>query len=506
MRHCFTIVLTAAWLAIPGTLRADERPNVVLILVDDMGFSDLGCYGGEIDTPHLDRLADGGLRFSEFYNCAKCETTRATLMSGRYHPEVGVGKLSNCVTVAEAMREAGYTTLMTGKWHLGSSPVQRGFDRYFGHLSGACNFFTGDNSFRLDDEPFDVPKEGFYTTDANTDYAIEFLEESDRGKPFFLYIAYNAPHYPLHVPRQEFEKYRGKYLIGWDELRSRRYRRILELGLLEREYPLAPRPDDVPAWDSLTDEEKDVQDLMMAAYAGMIDRVDQSVGRLVEKLKSLGVFENTLILFLSDNGACPFQRTKKETLEKRLLPWDPASYWTYDKGWAHACNTPFREYKRNQHEGGISTPLVAHWPRGIAEPGRITHQPGHLVDIMATCIDLARFEYPETYRGEPVGPPRGRSLVPILAGKQRTPPDRLFFTFYGTHNALRSGDWKLVNKDRGPWELYNVTQDRTELDDRAELEPDRLSEMKAQWDELARGMDVSPKPLGRKKKPKKEAP
>ncbi len=492
------LVLLALLLNAPSS--AAERPNVVLIMVDDMGYSDLGCYGGEIQTPNLDRLASQGLRFAQFYNCAKCETTRATLMSGRYHPEVGIARLDRCVTIAEALRSGGYITLMTGKWHLSSSPVQRGFDRYFGHLSGACNFFTGDNSFRLNDEPFQVPSEGFYTTDANTDYAIRFLDEIDNDKPFFLYIAYNAPHYPLQAPREEVEKYRGKYLIGWDQLRQQRYEKIKSLGLLKADCPPAPRPEDVPSWDSLTDEERDEQDLVMATYAGMIDRVDQNIGRLVEKLQTMQVFENTLLLFLSDNGACPFQRTKPETRAKRLLPWDPASYWTYDTRWAHACNTPFREYKRNQHEGGISTPLIAHWPAGIREPGTITQQPGHLVDIMATCLDLAGVEYPSMWQGQPVGPPRGRSLLPILAGRQREPHDELFFTFYGTHNALRKGDWKLVNKDGGPWELYNLDADRTEQHDLSETEASRLAGMQQRWEQWARAMEVSQRKPAKAKK------
>jgi arylsulfatase len=273
-----------------------------------------------------------------------------------------------------------------------------------------------------------------------------------------------------------------------------------DLGILRHDYPLSPRPADVPAWDTLAEEERDVQDLVMAAYAGMIDRVDQNVGRLVGKLDAMGVLDNTLILFLSDNGACPFQRTKKATRQQLLMPWDPNSYWTYDKGWAHACNTPFREYKRNQHEGGISTPLIAHWPRGIAQPGSITREVGHLVDIMATCLDLAKTEYPKTHQGQPVGPPRGRSLVPILAGRERAPRKSLFFTFYGTHNALREGDWKLVNKDRGPWELYNLESDRTELKDLAPLEPDRLRRMQAQWEQAAGEMGVPAKPRARRKK------
>lgn len=492
------VILATGW-AVADDRANDDRPNIVLIMVDDMGFSDLGCYGSEIDTPHLNRLAEEGLRFTQFYNCAKCETTRATLLSGRYHPEVGIRQMSNCVTIAEAMRLGGYGTLMTGKWHLTSTPVQRGFDRYFGHLSGACNFFTGDNTFRLDDEPFQVPKQGFYTTDANTDYAIRFLNERDKQKPFFLYVAYNAPHYPLHAPQEEVEKYRGRYKIGWDELRRRRFAKMKELGILPPDARLSPRPDDVPAWESQSAAERDEQDLVMAAYAGMIDRVDQNIGRLVTALKEMGVYENTLLLFLSDNGACPFQRTRQATREKRLMPWDPASYWTYDKRWAHACNTPFREYKRNQHEGGISTPLIAHWPGRIKRPGSITRQPGHLVDVMATCLDVAGVRYPESVGDHEVGPARGKSLAPIFAGRQRAARDYLFFTFYGTHNALRAGDWKLVNKDRGPWELYNLASDRSELTNLAESEAERLQKLQRVFEAMSARMGGIGRRGGKKK-------
>ena len=478
-----------AWLPVlltAATANSDDRPNIVLVMVDDMGYSDIGCYGGEVETPNLDQLAMVGLRFTQFYNCAKCETTRATLLSGRYHPEVGIGKLNNCITIAEGMKLGGYSTLMTGKWHQSSTPIDRGFDRYFGHLSGACNFFTGDHTFRLGREKFQVPQHGFYTTDANTDYAIEFLNESNRDKPFFLYIAYNAPHYPLHAPEKAVKKYRGKYMLGWDVLRKQRHARMKQLGIVDADWPLTPRPDNVPAWDELTEAEQDRQDLMMAAYAGMIDRVDQNIGRLFEHLKKMDEYENTLFLFLSDNGACPFQRTTQKTLEENLMPWDPESYWTYDQRWAHACNTPFREYKRNQHEGGIATPMIAHWPRGLAEHGTISHQPGHLVDIMATCLDLGGIEYPKSYHGKPVGPGRGKSLAPIFAGKRRQPHDELFFTFYGKHNALRAGPWKLVNKDGGSWELYNLEEDRSETHDLARTQPDKLRELQNRWANLVK--------------------
>jgi arylsulfatase len=491
-------LVTTLFLIHPVVLAAPPRPNVVLIMVDDMGFTDIGCYGGEIKTPNLDQLAVDGLRFTEFYNCAKCETTRATLLSGRHYTEDGVTKLQNCVTLADVMRAGGYTTLMTGKWHQAKTPIQQGFDRYFGHLSGATNFFTGDDTFRLDDEPFQVPDKGFYTTDANTDYAIQFLDQATRDKPFFLYVAYNAPHYPLQAPREEVEKYRGKYLGGWDQLRQTRYAGIKKAGLLKKDYEPAPRPKDVPAWSTLSDMERDREDLLMATYAGMIDRVDQNIGRLVEKLKARGEWENTLLLFLSDNGACPFQRTKQSTLKNNLMPWDPNSYWTYDKGWAHACNTPFREYKQNQHEGGISTPLIAHWPAGIKKGGSITHQPGHLVDIMATCLDLAGLTHPRSYQGESVGPPRGSSLAAIFAGKQRTQPD-IAFSFYGKNNALRVGKWKLVNINFREWELYDLENDRTELHNLADENPTQLAIMKKRWAEMEKEFGMKKKP-GKSKK------
>ena len=357
--------IAAAWLAtmaMAGVASADERPNVIVIVVDDMGFSDLGCYGSEIDTPRLDKLAADGLRFTQFYNCAKCETTRACLLSGRYHGEVGVGKLENCVTIAEVLRGAGYHTLMSGKWHQAGNPVQRGFNRYFGHLSGACNFFTGDNTFRLDDQEFEVPKSGFYTTDANTDYALEFLKERPANKPFFLYLAYNAPHYPLHAPQAEVEKYRGKYKDGWDALRKKRLARMKQLGIIDDRSPLSPRPDDVPAWESLGDKEQDQQELCMAAYAGMIDRVDQNIGRLVDYLEEDRALENTLILFFSDNGACPFQRTTEVTRKNNLMPWDPKSYWTYDKGWGprlqHALPRVQAKPARRRHLHRHDRPLA----------------------------------------------------------------------------------------------------------------------------------------------------
>ncbi len=462
---------------------AADKPNIIVILVDDLGWSDLGCYGSEIRTPVLDRLAAGGLRFTHFYNTAKCAETRAALLTGLYHPEVGVAALRDCMTLGEAMRRAGYFTVMTGKWHLGKQPTDRGFDRYFGHLSGATNFFRGDNSFRLNGEPFKVPESGFYTTDANTDYAIRFLREAPgTGKPFFLYLAYNAPHYPLQAPKEEVDKYRGKYRVGWDELRRQRYARQKEMGLLAREWPLSPRPADVKPWDGLSEKEKDKEDLRMAAFAGMVDRVDQNVGKLVAELERTGTLENTLLFFLSDNGACPFERSKHTDLP----PWDPGSYWTYDTSWAHACNTPFRLYKQNQHEGGISTPLIVHWPRGLkVKGGSITHQPGHLVDIMATCLEAAGSSYPESFEGRPIKPLRGKSLLPIFGGERRAGHETIYFQF-SSNRAVRQGRWKLVSARGGPWELYDIEADRTEMNNLASSEPDRVAKMAELWEDWAR--------------------
>ena len=497
-----------------GLLSADEaktktkeaRPNIVLIMVDDMGFSDIGCYGGEVITPNLDSLAASGLRFTQFYNCAKCETTRATMLSGKYYPEVGKTKMTNCITIAEGLKSAGYRTLMTGKWHINGTPNGRGFEKFFGHLSGACNFFTGDDTFRFNEEKFEVPKKGFYTTDANTDYAIRFLDETHKespDKPFFLYIAYNAPHYPLQAPKEDVMKYRGKYKIGWDKLREKRFARQKEIGLFPSDTKLSPRPKKVPAWDSLTEKEKDHEALMMATFAGMIDRVDQNIGRLIAKLDSIGQRDNTLFMFLDDNGACPFQRSKKETIENNLMPWDPDSYWCYDHRWAHACNTPFREYKQNQHEGGITSPMIVNWPARLKKPGTITAQPGHLVDIMATCLDVAETTYPTEFKGEKLSPPRGLSLKPIIDGETRKPHEAIFFSFYGKNNGLRMGDWKLVNIDFGNFELYNIADDRTELKDLSKSHPEQFKKLKKKWHEIAEEIGEKKRTKNKQKKKNK---
>ena len=463
----------------PPVFSANEKkPNIVLIMVDDMGYSDLGCFGGEIDTPNIDKLASEGMKFTQFYNTAKCSPTRASLLSGCYHRQVGEMKLANCITLAEAMKRADYTTLMTGKWHLNGNPVERGFDRYFGHLSGATNFFKGDNTFRLDDKPYKVEGDKFYTTDANTDYAIKFLRQSkEKTKPFFLYIAYNAPHYPLQAWPEDIAKYRGKYMKGWDALRKERHERQLKMSLVKPEWKLTPRDKDVKPWDELSEKEKKKEDHVMAVFAAMVDSVDQNIGRLVAELKSQGVADNTLLMFLSDNGGCPFQRTKTWD-----MPPGPAnSYYTYHKGWAQLSNTPFRLYKQNQHEGGISTPLIANWP-GVIKPGSVTDQPGHIIDIMATLLDITGTSYPSDHNGQKLTPLKGKSLLEVFKGKHRIGHDELFFEF-AKYKALRMGKWK-ISWQKKKWELYDIEADRTELNDLAEKMPEKVKQMAKRYNTL----------------------
>ena len=491
MKTKLTLVpLFVAMCGFPIAVHAAQRPNIILIMADDLGFADLGCYGSEIETPNLDALAAGGLRFTQFYNTAKCHSSRVSLLTGLYCDQAGSASLSRGATIAEVLGDSGYFTAMVGKWHLSREPTDFGFQRYWGHLSGATNFFTGDNSFRLNGQPWPVPAtlngRPFYTTHAIMDFALDFLEEATAvDKPFLLYTAFNAPHYPLQAPQPAVRKYDGRYDDGWDKLRLQRHRRQLKMGLLPAKWKLSPRPDHVPAWNILDAEERQWEADRMEVFAAMVDLIDQNVGRLVDFLKQKGLYEDTLILFCSDNGACPFERTRG----RYLKPWDAKSYWTYDASWAHAGNTPFRLYKQNQHEGGISSPLIVHWPAGLkTQSGEITRQPGHLIDFMATFVDLAGATYPEQVGDRRVDPLQGKSLLPIFRGDTRPGHDTLYFHF-GTDRALRQGEWKLVSAKLGKWELYNLDQDRTELHDLSQQEPQRVATMAAEWFRMAEHVD-----------------
>lgn len=477
---------------------APQRPNIVLIMADDMGFSDLGCYGSEIATPNLDRLAAGGLRFTQFYNTARCCPTRAALLTGLYSHQAGVGHMvedrgaaayrgflnERCVTIAEALKPAGYVTYLSGKWHVGEDrphwPVDRGFDHSYSLVSGGTNYFRLDPGRKLvrDDQLIEPPGD-WYITDAISEAAAEFVaEHGPRQEPFFLYVAYTAPHWPLHAHADDIAKYRGRYREGWDALRQQRQQRMIELGIVDARWPLTPRDPDVPAWTDV--KEQEAYDLKMAVYAAQIDRMDQGIGMILDQLEKTGADRNTLVLFLADNGGCA------EEIDRGRpgVPPGPAdSFLRYGLPWANASNTPFRLYKHWVHEGGIATPLIAWWP-GVIQAGGLTHEPGHVIDLMATCLDVSGAEYPQTHRGHDVIPLEGRSLVPVLAGGTRPGHEAIFWEHEG-NRAVRQGPWKLVSRFPGDWELYNLAADRTELTNLAVEQPDKVRELAGLYEQWA---------------------
>lgn len=492
--------LALAWMTLlPAFATASQpqasRPNFLIIMADDLGFSDLGCYGSEIETPNLDRLAADGVRFSQFYNTAKCHSSRISLLTGRYAFQAGNTALTNAVTTAEVLQPAGYFTMMAGKWHLDKQPTDFGFHRFFGHLSGACSYYKGDKTFRLNGEPWQVPDKGFYTTVANVDHALQFLGEArESKKPWYLYLAFNAPHAPLQPLEVDYKKYLGRYNAGWDVMRAARVAKQKALGLFGKELEPSPRPEHIPAWDKLTPAWREWESRRMAAYAALIDRVDQELGRLFDDLKAKGEFDNTLILFVSDNGACPYDRSNQGMHGE---PFDPNSSWSDSTGWAWARNTPFRFYKQNQFEGGISTPGIIHWPAGLKpKPGSIVHSPVHLVDVLPTLAELAGAALPRKWPDRDLRPVAGVSFADLLRGESRPSRPPLYFIF-SSDRGLRDGDWKLASYKSLPWELYNLAEDRTELHNLASQEPDVLRRMAAQWHDLAENLDHAPANLRR---------
>ncbi|HEY4207926.1 MAG TPA: arylsulfatase [Puia sp.] len=506
----------------PANPSPSARPDIVLIMADDMGFSDIGCYGGEISTPHIDQLAREGLRFTRMYNNAFCSPTRASLLTGLFPHQAGMGILAgphpgpegpyegylndHCVTLAETLKDAGYYTAMSGKWHLGEYlphwPVNRGFDNYFGLISGSSNYFditkTKGGSvvthMALDGQPYMPPKEGFYMTDAITKYAVDILAaRKEKQQPCFLYVAYNAPHWPLHALPEDIAKYKGKYMLGWDSLRSQRYRRQLRTGLFGPETKLSPRDSAVDSWDALSAEQKEQMASKMAVYAAQVDRMDQGIGRILDQIKASGREKNTIVIFLSDNGACaeggPQGFDKKNN---GLPPGGVDSYMSYGQSWANASNTPFRYFKKWLHEGGISTPLIIRWPAGIstARQGSIVRQVAHAIDIMPTVCDVTGAAYPKQVKGKDILPAEGQSLLPAIEQGQTKPHKPLYWALLG-HKAILMDNYKLeaTGKD-APWELYNVASDRTELHDLAATYPDRVKGMAAMWERWAKNAGV----------------
>tara|TARA_R110002050_G_scaffold92809_5_gene194135 strand:+ start:14044 stop:15681 length:1638 start_codon:yes stop_codon:yes gene_type:complete len=514
----FSLLTLATTLTL--SVSASQKPNIILIMADDMGFSDIGCYGGEVQTPNLDKLAGHGVRFKQFYNAARCCPTRASLMTGLYPHQTGIGHMTNtpnnptqhnyglpgyqgylnkeCVTIAEMLKLSGYQTFMTGKWHLGYHgkekwPLQRGFDQFYGILSGASNYFKPEAPRGLSLGNESVKPEGeYYTTDAFTDYAIRFIGESTPDKPYFLYLSYTAPHWPLHALQEDIDKYRGKYLNGWTEIRKARLAKMKAIGLLEKDVDLSDQAG--PDWDSLSEEQKKEMDLRMAIYAAQIDRMDQNIGRLVEFLETRGDLENTIIFFLSDNGACAeggmLGGGKAEDLESQrgfLL--------SYGEAWANVSNTPFKRYKHWVHEGGISTPLIVHWPNGISKDrqGQWIEEYGFLPDIFASIKAVAHADYPRSYQGIQLPDLIGKSIFSAISNNKPIHDGPIFWEHEG-NKAVRLGSFKLVsawdNTNHENWELYDLETDPAELDDLASQQPGKVSQMKKMWGEWAKNHRV----------------
>lgn len=501
-----------------------ERPNIVILFADDMGFSDIGCFGSEIETPNLDRLAANGLRYTQFYNTGRCCPSRASILTGLYSHQADIGHMAGdtgvrgyrdrlsfeAVTLAEVLGSAGYHTVMTGKWHLGwrdeGAPTARGFQHFYGTRGYIDSYYTIvprtevylNNQLVLPVTETPVhhldPEKEWYTTDVFTDYAIHFVEEIRKGddEPFFLYLAYNAPHFPLHGKPEDTEKYRGKYREGWQVFREARHRKLVEMGIVEGTTKLSDL--DVDPFASLTEEQRDDLDFKMALFAGIIDRLDQNIGRFVEFLDSIGELENTLIVFVSDNGGTRetglFGIKGEANTVANYDAWARKGGWTssYGQGWANLSNAPFRRYKRENHEGGISAPFVVHWPKGIQARGELRHQVAHLIDLMPTFVEVSGAEYPSEWKGNAIQPMEGQSLVDSFAADSRD--SRTLFWEHEGNRAVRVGDWKLVGQRDADWELYDMASDRSETRNLASSEKERFSELKSTWDKWAERVNV----------------
>lgn len=531
------------------------RPNIIVIMSDDMGYSDIGCYGSEIETPTLDQLAANGLRYTQFYNTARCCPTRASLLTGLYAHQAGVGQMTsdgrqpgyrgdlshNALTMAELLKTAGYRTYMSGKWHVtrqltpegdkSNWPRQRGFDRFYGTIIGAGSLFdpwtlTRDEQAITPDNDPEYEPEQYYYTDAISDNAVKYIKEHGKNSgPFFMYVSYTAAHWPMHALPKDIKKYHGKYNAGYEAIRKARYDKMRQLGVINRWTP-CPLPQ---AWTDFPQEKRAWELRCMEVYAAMVDSMDQGIGRIVKALRAKGQFDNTLILYLQDNGGCSESRgrsPRKDAAEPRepmdkdelqtnmvpthtragkpvltgpdVMPGPSASYIAYGRNWATVSNTPFREYKSRNHEGGISTPLIAHWPKGIAAKNELRHRPGHLIDIMATCVELSGATYPKKINDHEIQPLEGLSLAASFT-KDENPDRFLLFEHYGKA-AIRKGDWKLVRLGyRKPWELYDIKKDRGELNDLAKSKPKLATELAELWEKHARRTMIYPLPGKRKK-------
>lgn len=542
--------------------KTNQKPNIIVILTDDMGYSDIGCFGSEIRTPNIDKLASKGLRFTQFYNTARCSPSRAALLTGLYPHQAGMGHLSsdnyptipgyvddlskNAVTMAEVFGKAGYATYMTGKWHLTKNlsdkgdksnwPIQRGFQRFFGTLNGSGSYY--DPGTLTSNNTFIAPGKNFYYTNAISDTAVKYIKENPKEKPFFFYIAYTAAHWPLHAPESEIQKYKGVFDKGWDELREQRFNKLKKAGIISANCVLTPRGVEIPEWKD--EPLKDWQIRRMQVYAAMVDVMDQGIGKIITALEQKGILDNTIIFYMQDNGGCaetqgtdqpevlptaeqatlkPFSYdsifTGKKPLYSRdgrwvrngigVMPGDANTFTTYGKEWANVSNTPYRLYKHWTHEGGIATPLVIHWPKGITKKGEIRNQPGHLIDIMATCLAITGIEYPSTFNGNAIKPFEGKNLVPAFTN---LPIERKYiFWEHEGNRAIRTGNWKLVSTatnpkkftaaDENKWELYDLEKDPSEMNNLAAKFPDKVKELAQLWEQEAIRTNAKPWPWGK---------
>jgi len=558
MHHLRLPLLTFSLVSAAFAADPAPRPNIVIIMADDVGYSDLGCYGSEIATPHLDALAAGGVRFTQFYNVGRCCPTRASLLTGLYPHQAGVGRMLDSagsdayrgdltprsVTIAEALKPAGYRNYAVGKWHVTpfnsaakmkdshNWPLQRGFDRYYGTIAGSGSYWdpaglVRDNQIiTVANDPDYQPANEYYYTDAITDHALRFIDDHARDharEPFFMYVAYTAAHWPMHAREEDIAKYKGRYDAGYQAIRNERFAKQKKLGVVDACWEMSATAGE---WDKVANKAFEAR--CMEVYAAMLDRMDQGIGRIVAELKARGQFDNTLILFLQDNGGCaepvgrlgdfipqgaapslpPMPRdamhyggqAPPQTRDGwpvrqgyGVMPGPADTFIAYGREWANVSDTPFREYKHWVHEGGISTPLIAHWPGGIApaRDGKLESQPGHLVDLMATCIDLAGAKYPTTAHGEAIPPMEGVSLRSAFAGEPLHRSAPLFWEHEG-NRAIRDGNWKLVSKYPSGWELYDIAADRTEQHDVGGKNPDIVKSLSAQWDAWAQRVGVRP--------------
>ena len=518
------------------------RPNIIVILVDDMGFSDIGCYGSEISTPNLDRMAEEGVRFTHMYNCARCCPTRASLLTGLYPHQAGVGHMvsdygpaapgyrgflnDRCVTIAEALGSQGYQTYMSGKWHVGGpyqynkretwtpgepgfpTPRQRGFETYYGTLAGGGSYFRPPTLMRQD-TIIDVgpDEEDYYYTDAISAEAADMIGQANqKDNPFFLYVGYTAPHWPLHAREEDVARFQGSYRVGWDTIRTRRHETLKGMGVLDPKWDISPRDEDAPPWGDA--KHKDWQDRRMAVYAAQVHSMDRGVGVILNRLRQLGIEEDTMVMFLSDNGGCaeflaedynkpdkmrfniPTRRGRPVYIGNTPThaPGPEQTFMSYDRPWANVSNSPFRYFKHYVHEGGVATPLIVQWP-GVAESSSLVHGAAHVIDVMATCLDAAGEGYPGEFQGKPITPLEGESLLPAVRGETWEREQPIFFEHEG-HRAVRDGRWKLVSKHPGDWELYDMVEDRTELNDLSERSPAKVKELAAMYGEWAGRCDV----------------